>query len=223
MKIAMLKQECSDGDKATITGKVKWIGEVATHEGSQGMFKTQSLLVADGEQTDDKQNSIFCDFYADKCTYDDMKGKEITVQGVVNVYQGKTSMKSCKIKGQNAAQNTQQGRSQPAQGQKPDKPVDWDAKDFRYARMNGLSNATRLICLIAEADKDFANSGGDALVSFVKKTANIFVEYIYKGLAQDEAAEFAKEQNLGEDSIPGQVKDYSENGPAADDIPWENA
>ncbi len=119
MKIATVKQECSDGDKATITGTVGWVSEVKSHEGQEGTFRTQSLLVSDGEQTDDKRNSIFCGFYADKGTWNHLKGNVITLQGTINEYQGKKELRSCKIKdSQPAPQKAPQAPSQPPQGNK---------------------------------------------------------------------------------------------------------
>ena len=98
MKIAVLKKECSHGDKTTVIGTVKWVGDVKTHQGDKGDFKTQSLLVTDGEQTDDKRNSIFCGFYADKNSWEYLKGKEVTLHGTCNVYQGKMEMRGCNLK-----------------------------------------------------------------------------------------------------------------------------
>ncbi len=124
MKIATVKQECSNGDKATITGTVKWIGDIDTHQGREGEFTTQTLLLADGIQTDDKCNSIFCQFSADGRSMKlEAKGEEITVQGTVNIYEGKTGLRNCKAqypdKGQQPApQNRPQAPSQPRQPSK---------------------------------------------------------------------------------------------------------
>ena len=119
MKITTVKQECNDGDKATIKGTVKWVGEVKTHQGQDGAFRTQSLLVADGERTDDKRNSMFCGFYADKGCWDHFKNQEITVQGTVDVYDGKMSLKSCKIKDDAPQSAPQQGQQAPSQARQP--------------------------------------------------------------------------------------------------------
>ena len=105
MKICTVKQECSDGDKATITGRVKWIGEIDTHEGKEGQFCTQTILVVDGEKTDDKRNSMFCKFYADDGNWNHLKDTDVTVQGAVNVWKNKISLQGCKVK--DAPQNTQ--------------------------------------------------------------------------------------------------------------------
>lgn len=116
MKIAMVKQECNDGDKATITGTVKWVDTVKTHEGQDGTFKTQTLLLVDGERTGDKRNSIFCGFYADKGSWNHLKDGNITVQGTINIYKNEASLRGCKVI--ESPQNAPQGPSQPAGGQK---------------------------------------------------------------------------------------------------------
>ncbi len=183
MKIAVIKNECSHGDKTTVIGTVKWIGDVKTHQGDKGDFKTQSLLVTDGEQTDDKRNSIFCGFYADKNTWEYLKGKEVTLHGTCNVYQGKMEMRGCNLKDypketQQAPQQGQQGGSRAAQSTSEDKDVDWDAKDLRSARQTGVNCATQLVCTLSEATKGASKT--DEVE--VKRVAELFVDYIYNGL-----------------------------------------
>ncbi len=97
MKIALIKTECMNGDKASCKGEVKWIGEVKIHQGQEGEFKTQSLLVVDGPETENKENSMFCDFNADKGNWNHYKDKSIAIQGTVNIYNNKTNLRSCKI------------------------------------------------------------------------------------------------------------------------------
>lgn len=129
MRIAMVKQECNDGDKATITGTVKWVDIVKAHDGQDGTFHTQSLLVTDGEKTDDKRNSIFCGFYADKGSWEHLKNKEITVQGTINIYSNEASLRGCKLV--ESSQPAPQGPQQAAQSTKsrPSSPNVPDSKD----------------------------------------------------------------------------------------------
>ena len=93
-------------------------------------------------------------------------------------------------------QNGQQAPSQPAQSTNYQQPTpqgkkepDWDAKDLRMARMNSLTNSTKLICLIAEAHKDIDVMGKDreGLVNLVTQTADIILHYIYNGLTKKQA------------------------------------
>jgi len=117
MKIAMVKQECNDGDKVTVAGTVRWIGKEEVHEGQDGQFATQSVLLVDGPQTDDRCNSIFCQFSADAGSWNHLKDKKTTIQGTINIYDGKMSLRSCKVK--EAPQASQQAPQTPAGGQKP--------------------------------------------------------------------------------------------------------
>ncbi len=141
MKIATVKQECSDGDKATITGEVKWIDVVKEHQGREGPFHTQSVLVVDGEETDDKRNSIFCRFYADKGDWGHLKGEILTIQGKVNIWKGNMGLQGCSVK-----PNTQQpdppdapqGPSQPAGPPKDDK----EARIIRVDSLEAVLGAT---------------------------------------------------------------------------------
>lgn len=75
---------------------------------------------------------------------------------------------------QYAPQNAQQGPQQPAQRPNGTKGVDWDAKDLRNARMNGLNNATALVCLMGDLTEE-------ASIEMCERIANRFVAYIYKG------------------------------------------
>ncbi len=93
-------------------------------------------------------------------------------------------------------QNQQQAPSPPAQATNYQSPApqgkkepDWDAKDLRMARMNSLTNSTKLICLIAEANKDIDIKGKDreGLVNLVTQTADILLHYIYNGLTKKQA------------------------------------
>ncbi len=90
----------------------------------------------------------------------------------------------------------QQGTQQAPQTTNPQQPApqgknepDWDAKDLRMARMNSLTNSTKLICLIAEANKDIDVKGKDreGLVNLVTQTADILLHYIYNGLTKKQA------------------------------------
>lgn len=94
-------------------------------------------------------------------------------------------------------QNAQQAPQQPAQATnyqslapQTKKEPDWDAKDLRMARMNALTNSTKLICLMAESnvEKD-TDKDRDRLVNLVTFTAEIIVNYIYKGLSKKLAPE----------------------------------
>ncbi len=77
---------------------------------------------------------------------------------------------------QPASQNAPQGPQEPAGGAKEDEPVDWDAKDLRQARMNGLNNATRLMVMLAEMNKT------NMAPNDIKKVAAEYVDYIYNGI-----------------------------------------
>lgn len=121
-----------------------------------------------------------------------------------------------------AQQNAQQA-SQPtpqAAGQAIDKKeVDWDAKDLRVARENGLNNATKIICLLAEITKD------DALleVESVKRTASILVDYIYNGIKGEAPILDTNSKQPGTYSPELEDLKYSQedNKPASDDdIPY---
>lgn len=110
--------------------------------------------------------------------------------------------------GQQAPPQAPQAPSQ-ATGQAQDKKeVDWDAKDLRQARMNGLNNATRLICLLAEMTKNDTSLNTD----HVKGVAGEFVDYIYHGLRMPGPAT-PNSAMSGEDSGPP---------PSDDDVPWES-
>ncbi len=74
-------------------------------------------------------------------------------------------------------QNAQQASSGAAGNVKEDKPVDWDAKDLRQARMNGLNNATCLMVMLAEMNRVNNTSPDD-----IKKVAAEYVDYIYNGI-----------------------------------------
>ena len=86
--------------------------------------------------------------------------------------------------GQATPQNAPQAPSQAVQASNAPKDVDWDAKDLRMARMSGLNNATRLICLLAETTKDIELRPDDreSLVNLVKEASAELVHYIYNGL-----------------------------------------
>lgn len=109
--------------------------------------------------------------------------------------------------GQAIPQGTPQGTQQATGAANTKEDVDWDAKDLRMARMSGLNNATRLVCLIAEASKDIQPDP-----KFVMATAEIFVRYIYNGLSKQNtvkqaAAEAANPTMSGEDYGPPPTED----------------
>ena len=58
---------------------------------------------------------------------------------------------------------------------KDTKPVDWDAKDKRNARMNGINNATALVVAIAEYQQTQPD------IENIKAAAEQIVDYIYNG------------------------------------------
>ncbi len=218
MQIALVKKECNNGDKVTISGTVKWCGPIKPHQGQDGEFHTQSLLVADGIKTDNNANSLFCGFYVknnEDFTY--LKDKSITLQGTINIYvdkdrNNKMELRSCKLhetvdSSQRASiqeatdslkppQNTQQGPQQPAQDAKEEKEVDWDAKDLRNARMNGLNNATALTVLLAEMLKREFSSND------VKNMAAEFVDYIYNGIKTSSLPNNYEAANREMDEVP---------------------
>jgi len=74
--------------------------------------------------------------------------------------------------------NTPQAPSQPTGQANGKEEVDWDAKDLRTARENGLNNATKIICLLAEMTKNDASLN----IDHVKRVASDLVDYIYNGL-----------------------------------------
>ena len=111
--------------------------------------------------------------------------------------------------------NAPQAPSQAAGAAQSTKDVDWDAKDKRMARMGGLNNATRLICLLAEAGKIDSPD-----VNLITKTAELMVNYIYNGLSKPrnavkaaaKAAEELGDHYDGSQPTPGE--------PNEDDIPF---
>ena len=98
----------------------------------------------------------------------------------------------------------QQAPSQPAQATNEQqsapqgkKEPDWDAKDLRMARMNALTNSTRLICLIAETNKEYTENPTDdpTLLKLITKSAEILVNYIYNGLTKKQTPDSNQSQN----------------------------
>lgn len=219
MKIALVKQECQNGDKASIAGKVAWIGEIKQIESSQGDFCVQSLLVADGPQTADKANSIFCDFNTDKGGWDQYKNRNISLRGTVNIYGDKISLRSCRPTKAQAPQPAPQAASGGQQATKDEgvdkKGVDWDAKDLRMARMCGLKNATALVCLLAEMTQNDASLN----IDHIKGVAADFVDYIYNGVKLDDT----RPDWMGPDPKPLPALDNSAESlrdQEEDDIPF---
>lgn len=99
-------------------------------------------------------------------------------------------------------QNAQQGTPQAAGQANGNKEVDWDTKDLRFARENGLNNATKLICLLAEMTKNTASLN----VNHVKGVASALVDYIYNGL-QGEAPQTGKQMAQEfEDTMPAETQ-----------------
>ena len=88
------------------------------------------------------------------------------------------------------SQGSPQRPQQARQGTNAPQP-DWDAKDLRMARMNALTNSTKLICLMAEVGKDIYLTTKDkvGLVNLITQTAEIVVHYIYNGLTKKQAPE----------------------------------
>lgn len=107
---------------------------------------------------------------------------------------------------QNAPQNIPQGgqwtppkgrqATPQATGATKAKDVDWDAKDLRMARMNALTNSTKLICLIAEANKEYTDNITEdpTLLTLIRKSAEVFVQYIYNGLPKQNTVKQAADQ-----------------------------
>ena len=85
---------------------------------------------------------------------------------------------------QTAPPNAPQAPQNALQSTNNKKDVDWDAKDLRMARMNALTNATKLVCLIAESNKEYTDNPADdpTLLTLIEKSAEVLVNYIYKGL-----------------------------------------
>jgi len=130
------------------------------------------------------------------CLFTDTTGE----QQKVTIWQGKRSALatnkvgqtvhidiSCKVSGSytnyggfwRAAQQPQ-GQARPPAGppqQKQEEKVADTAKDLRDARMSGLNNATRIVCLLAEMQKDINVSP-----QHIKEVAAEFVHFIYNGL-----------------------------------------
>jgi len=127
MTIAEIKERCQDGDKATITGDVKSIKDPESFQGKDGTFWTQLLLVADGPKTDDYKNSIWCSFYVDEgSNYNHLKGRKISVEGKVNVYNKKYSLKGCKHLNEQDSP-----KSEPGKAFEKTTDTDWPRKDLR--------------------------------------------------------------------------------------------
>ena len=95
--------------------------------------------------------------------------------------------------GQPAAQNAQQAPPQAAQSTQGTKDVDWDAKDLRMARMCGLNNATKMLCLFAETGKAEPPN-----IELITKIAELMVKYIYNGLSKQSSVKQAADDAAGE-------------------------
>lgn len=80
-----------------------------------------------------------------------------------------------RVESGNAPQNVPQATG----GQKTSGDVDWDAKDLRMARMNALTNATRLVCLMTEVGEKESPD-----LRLITTLANSIVDYIYNGMKQ---------------------------------------
>lgn len=200
MKIAMVKQECANGDKATITGTVKWVDVVKAHEGQDGTFQTQSLLITDGEKTGDKRNSIFCGFYADKGSWEHLKNKEVTVQGTINIYKNEASLRGCKLV--DSPQNAQQGSQQAAGGQKPTQ-APLDAKD-RLIVAQVAAKIVKDLIIGKEFTFKSGNDIGQAIANWTQ-----WIMLAGKGIpipdkriteSQADAEQFARDYNLADNA-----------------------
>jgi len=86
---------------------------------------------------------------------------------------------------QQTAQNAAKSPQNALQSTNNKKDVDWDAKELRDARINALNNATKLVCLIAESNKEYTDNPADdpTLLTLIEKSAEVLVNYIYKGLS----------------------------------------
>lgn len=110
---------------------------------------------------------------------------------------------------QGQQQNAPQAPSRVAGTSNASKDVDWDAKDLRMARMSGLSNATKLMCILAEMVRQEISS------DIIKKCAAEYVDYIYNGIKRK------SEQPTAERGQPN--PNYVGNNPPPtgdDDIPF---
>lgn len=110
---------------------------------------------------------------------------------------------------QSTPQQPPQTPSQAPQSTNSTKDVDWDAKDLRNARMNGVNNATALICLLAEMARD----SNIASTENIKKVASEYVDYIYNGLKKQGGQ--PNPEYLGEGGTATQTQAEQE-----DDIPF---
>lgn len=209
MKINTVKQECADGDKATIKGTVKWVGKVEPHDGKDGTtFRTQDLLIADGEKTDDNRNSMFCGFYADKSCWDYLKDSEVTVQGTVNVWKTKMSLKGCKIKDDVPQSAPQQGQQAPSQArQSPNVAKSAPQADMTKSALV-IDIRCRLVCAIIQSDRE----------PDLKSVADL-AKFILDGRVD------ATEPQSQPSDPPRNVVDEVRNRevPPDDNIPWEQS
>ncbi len=103
---------------------------------------------------------------------------------------------------QSTPQNTSQAPPRASPRPKATKDVDWDAKDLRMARMSGLNNATRLMCLLAEMSKE------EVSADIIKECAAEFVDYIYNGIKRQGGQanpEYCGEGGTGEQPPDDQI------------------
>lgn len=182
MNIAQIKQLQTTDGWIDCSGQIKEIKEIKQRTKSNlsktpgQKYNVQKLVVQDDTDT------ISLWAYANQQF---MSGQIVSIHGMVKEYQGKRYLDYCDIKTDpNTSQNTQQTPPQPAQATNYQPPApqgkkepDWDAKDLRMARMNALTNSTKLVCLMLEAGETKPPD-----VALIAKTAEMIVNYIYKGL-----------------------------------------
>jgi hypothetical protein len=211
MKIALIKTECSVGDKVTIHGKVKWVGVKGPYDGQQGPFYTESVLVADGPQDDQKTNSIFCSFFQDSNQFTHCKDQNLSLSGTVDEYQGKRQLKGCKDAqgppANNPPQSTPQGQTSPQNRTQAPPARDYDKENRGKCRF-GFYNT--LIGSIGAAGL-LANPAELAAVEML-------IEYSMNGYKpqQESFNQFAKNADQ-QDNIPPVGGSQL---PADDDIPF---
>lgn len=175
---------------------------------------------------DDNGDGHKCRIYEGKGSLPGQEHLNKRLEFSLSCYQGKTSQGQpytgysgfWNSNAQVAPQNAQQAPQQPAQSTNHQQPApqgkkepDWDAKDLRMARMNALTNTTKLICLIAEAHKDIDITGKDrvGLVNLVTQTADIILHYIYNGLTKKQALD--SNQSIQNSPIKAQFCDECRN------------
>ena len=224
MNIAQIRQLDIGMKGIACSGKVTWVNEAKNIVGTSGAgndydFWSQFIVIKD----DTDKIGVSVTIESDERSV--RKGEIITIENAELQEYIKDGKSNLKLQGKVrtvSPQNTQQAPSPPAQPTNYQQPVphytsqgkkepDWDAKDLRMARMNSVTNSTKLICLMAEVNKDIDITGKDRerLVNLVTQTADIILHYIYNGLTKKQVPD--SNQSVQNNPIEAQFCDECRN------------